>query len=189
MGHVAKTRRVDIDVAPALRTRLKIAATRQGVTLREYCLDAIQERLEREAPQDDRTWSRLSSAAFARDWNSEEDSAYDDLSSGECASWSPFDFTESNGFEKCALPWWYRRSSTTRRHPCSWPPSPATFKRFLILEIMCSVDWEQAGLLKPSLVQVKLATVEAAFLGRNWDDSPAETCTPSKEGLRSAMGL
>ncbi|MHB2015888.1 MAG: hypothetical protein ACYCW6_02970 [Candidatus Xenobia bacterium] len=72
--------RLSIDVAPTLRTRLKIAATRQGVTLREYCLEAIRERLEREAPEDDRTWSRLSAAAFARDWNSEEDRAYDDLS-------------------------------------------------------------------------------------------------------------
>lgn len=78
--------RLSIDVAPVMRTRLKIAAARRGVSLREYCLEAIQERLEHETQLDhqleESSWVHLSSRAFARDWNSDEDSVYDNLSQG-----------------------------------------------------------------------------------------------------------
>ncbi len=78
---VADFARLSIDVSPAMRTRLKIAAARRGLSLREYCLQAIQERLEQE-PQEsqaDRSWAQLSARAFARDWSSEADSIYDGL--------------------------------------------------------------------------------------------------------------
>lgn len=75
-----KSARLSIDVAPALRTRVKVAAARQGKSLRDYCLEAIQRRLDEEAPAEDSNWAQLSARAFARDWSSEEDSVYDDLS-------------------------------------------------------------------------------------------------------------
>lgn len=74
---MAEAARLSIDVSPALRTRLKIAAARRGLSLREYCLQAIQERLQQEAEeksQADRSWAHLSATAFARDWSSEADS-------------------------------------------------------------------------------------------------------------------
>jgi len=40
--------RFTLDMAPELRTRLKIAAARKGVTMRRYSLSAIEQQLERE---------------------------------------------------------------------------------------------------------------------------------------------
>lgn len=40
--------RFTLDMTPQLRTRLKIAAARKGVTMRQYSLSAIEEQLERE---------------------------------------------------------------------------------------------------------------------------------------------
>ncbi len=40
--------RFTIDMTPELRTRLKIAAARRGVTMRRYSLSAIERQLEKE---------------------------------------------------------------------------------------------------------------------------------------------
>ncbi len=40
--------RFTLDMTPELRTRLKIAAARKGVTMRKYSLSAIEQQLERE---------------------------------------------------------------------------------------------------------------------------------------------
>jgi hypothetical protein len=40
--------RFTLDMTPQLRTRLKIAAARKGVTMRQYSLSAIEQQLERE---------------------------------------------------------------------------------------------------------------------------------------------
>jgi len=40
--------RFTLDMTPDLRTRLKIAAARKGITMRQYSLSAIEEQLERE---------------------------------------------------------------------------------------------------------------------------------------------
>ena len=40
--------RLTLDMTPGLRTRLKIAAARKGVTMRKYSLSAIEQQLERE---------------------------------------------------------------------------------------------------------------------------------------------
>jgi hypothetical protein len=40
--------RFTLDMTPELRTRLKIAAARKGVTMRLYSLSAIEQQLERE---------------------------------------------------------------------------------------------------------------------------------------------
>lgn len=75
--------RLSIDVEPATRMRLKIAAARKGSSLREYCLQAILRQLDEEFPasvrEEDEAWSQLSAEVFARDWDSEEDSVYDNL--------------------------------------------------------------------------------------------------------------
>lgn len=79
-----QTVRLSIDVEPALRKKLKIAAATKGTSLREYCLQAIESCLKVEELSKKReesyTWTQLSGKAFSRDWNSSEDSVYDNLS-------------------------------------------------------------------------------------------------------------
>jgi hypothetical protein len=40
--------RFTLDMTPELRTRLKIAAARKGVTMRQYSLSALEQQLDRE---------------------------------------------------------------------------------------------------------------------------------------------
>ena len=40
---------------PDLRTRIKVAAARKGVTISAYCVDAIRQRMEEEALDDNST--------------------------------------------------------------------------------------------------------------------------------------
>jgi hypothetical protein len=40
--------RFTLDMTPDLRTRLKIAAARKSITMRQYCLSAIEQELDRE---------------------------------------------------------------------------------------------------------------------------------------------
>lgn len=52
------------------------------VSVRDYVIAALRRALTAagaEGEDESRAWSRLSEAVFARDWDSEEDSAYDDL--------------------------------------------------------------------------------------------------------------
>lgn len=50
-------------------------------------------------------------------------------------------------------------------------------------------DWKAAGLLRPSLLQAKLATVEAAVLGRQLGRLSAKDLAAFDKGLHSALGL
>ena len=40
--------RFTLDMTPELRTRLKIAAARKSITMRQYCLTAVEQQLDRE---------------------------------------------------------------------------------------------------------------------------------------------
>lgn len=40
--------RFTLDMTPDLRTRLKIAAARKSITMRQYCLSAVEQELDRE---------------------------------------------------------------------------------------------------------------------------------------------
>lgn len=50
-------------------------------------------------------------------------------------------------------------------------------------------DWQQAGLLKPSLAQTKIATVEAAILGRKLGRLSTADMAGLEQGIRLALGL
>ena len=50
-------------------------------------------------------------------------------------------------------------------------------------------DWEAAGLLKPSLAQTKLATVEAPVIRRKLGALGAEDLEAFDLGLKEALGL
>ncbi len=50
-------------------------------------------------------------------------------------------------------------------------------------------DWQAAGLLKPSLAQTKLATVEASVIGRKLGSLTDNDLAAVERGLREALGL
>jgi hypothetical protein len=53
--------RFTLDMSPGLRTRLKVAAARKGVTMRRYSLSAIEQQLEKDEV------GVLASGSFDRD--------------------------------------------------------------------------------------------------------------------------
>jgi len=66
--------RLTLDVDPELRRRLEIAAAAHDQTITTYVEWAIRSALAEE--EHDAEWTRLSSAVFMRDWDSEEDAIY-----------------------------------------------------------------------------------------------------------------
>lgn len=70
--------RLSADVDAELRRRVRIAAASNDVSVGEWIEAAVRHELERE---EDRTApvSRASAPAFARDWDSNGDSVYDDF--------------------------------------------------------------------------------------------------------------
>ena len=51
------------------------------------------------------------------------------------------------------------------------------------------VDWQTAGLLRPSLTQAKIATVEATVIERRLGSLPVTDLAAVDRGLREALGL
>lgn len=75
--------RLSVEVEPNLHRRVKIAATRRDMTLKDYVvrvLEGIAEEEEEARGGGSVDLARLSAAVFARDWESEEDAVYDGLS-------------------------------------------------------------------------------------------------------------
>jgi mRNA interferase MazF len=50
-------------------------------------------------------------------------------------------------------------------------------------------DWQAAGLLRPSLVQTKIATIENGIIERGLDRLSHEDLTKVDQGLREALSL
>lgn len=76
--------RLSIEVEPELHRRVKIAATERDMTIKDYVVRilesvATEEARRRSEGEEAEDLALLSAAAFARDWESEEDSVYDDL--------------------------------------------------------------------------------------------------------------
>jgi hypothetical protein len=71
--------RLSLEVEPELHRRVKIAATRRDMTIKDYVAGLLEEAAEADEEGRTATVSRMSASAFARDWESEEDSAYDEL--------------------------------------------------------------------------------------------------------------
>lgn len=67
-----------VDLDPALRRRVEIAARNRDTTIDEWIEEAVRRELAREEPGGD-AFSRVSAPAFARDWDSEADAVYDEL--------------------------------------------------------------------------------------------------------------
>jgi uncharacterized protein (DUF1778 family) len=73
----ARKPRIVVEVDPELRRRIKMAAAAHDETIREYMVTVVLRRLEEDVASS--SWSALSSVAFARDWDSQEDAVYDQL--------------------------------------------------------------------------------------------------------------
>ena len=74
--------RLSIDVGPELRRQIELAAAERNVSVCDYVVAILRRALagERdEASPEARGWAQLSARSFARDWESEEDRAYDRL--------------------------------------------------------------------------------------------------------------
>ena len=74
--------RTVIDVAPELRRRLRLAAAKRDLTLRQYVLDAIEERLEEDlgaSGGEEAALSEKNDPVLAELWRNRRDARYDDL--------------------------------------------------------------------------------------------------------------
>jgi hypothetical protein len=78
----AKRPRISLDVAPEVRRRLRLAAAKRDLTIRQYVLAAIEERLLEDLEDDGDGALALTARAdpvLAELWNNPADAEYDRL--------------------------------------------------------------------------------------------------------------
>jgi uncharacterized protein (DUF1778 family) len=84
MQSSAKRPRVSVDVVPDVRRRLRLAAARHDVTVQQYVLEAIEERLRDDLGDEGEELLALNAKAdplLAELWDNRKDAAYDRLRS------------------------------------------------------------------------------------------------------------
>ncbi|MBI4561845.1 MAG: hypothetical protein HY724_07340 [Candidatus Rokubacteria bacterium] len=77
-----KRPRISIDVPPEVRRRLRLAAAKRDLTVRQYVLEAIEERLREDLGDDGEGVLALTAKAdpvLAELWDNPRDAAYDRL--------------------------------------------------------------------------------------------------------------
>ena len=77
-----KRPRISIDVLPEIRRRLRLAAAKRDVTVRQYVLEAIEERLREDLGAESAGVLALTAKAdpvLAELWNNPKDAGYDRL--------------------------------------------------------------------------------------------------------------
>ena len=82
MESSAKRPRISIDVQPEVRRRLRLAAAMRDLTIRQYVLEAIEERLREDLGDDREGVLALTAKAdpvLAELWDNPRDAAYDRL--------------------------------------------------------------------------------------------------------------
>lgn len=82
MESSAKRPRISVDVLPEMRRRLRLAAAKRDLTLRQYVLEAIEERLREDLGDDSEGVLALTAKAdpvLAELWDNRKDSEYDRL--------------------------------------------------------------------------------------------------------------
>ncbi len=83
IGSRAQRPRISVDVAPEVRRRLRLAAAKRDVTVRQYVLEAIEEQLRQDLGDDvegERALTAKTDPVLAQLWDNSKDAAYDDLS-------------------------------------------------------------------------------------------------------------
>ncbi|HEX5138336.1 MAG TPA: hypothetical protein VFY93_15275 [Planctomycetota bacterium] len=78
MSPSPKRPRVSIDVTAELRRRLRFAAAKRDMTLRQYVLDAVEERLEEDLGEPE-ALSAKTDPVLAALWRNRRDAKYDDV--------------------------------------------------------------------------------------------------------------
>jgi len=82
MESAAKRPRISVDVLPEVRRRLRLAAAKRDVTVRQYVLESIEERLQEDLGDDNEETAALTGKTdpvLAHLWDNAKDSAYDRL--------------------------------------------------------------------------------------------------------------
>ena len=82
MESAAKRPRISLDVLPEVRRRLRLAAAKRDVTVRQYVLEAIEERLREDLGDESEGMLALTGKTdpvLADLWDNVKDSAYDRL--------------------------------------------------------------------------------------------------------------
>ncbi len=82
MESSAKRPRISIDVLPQVRRRLRLAAAKRDLTIRQYVLEAIEERLRGDLGDDGEGVLALTAQAdpvLAELWDNRRDAEYDRL--------------------------------------------------------------------------------------------------------------
>ncbi len=77
-----KRPRISIDVVPEVRRRLRLAAAKRDLTVRQYILEAIEERLREDLGEDREGMLALTAKAdpvLAELWDNRKDGEYDRL--------------------------------------------------------------------------------------------------------------
>ena len=87
MESSAKRPRISVDVLPEVRRRLRLAAAKHDLTVRQYVLEAIEERLREDLGEQDEGMLTLTAKAdpvLAELWDNPKDSEYDRLYPRRC---------------------------------------------------------------------------------------------------------
>jgi len=82
MQGAAKRPRISLDVDPEVRRRIRLAAAKRDVSVRQYLMDALRERLREDLGDDSEGLVALTAKAdpvLAVLWNNDRDAAYDRL--------------------------------------------------------------------------------------------------------------
>ena len=82
MESSAKRPRISVDVLPEVRRRLRLAAAKRDLTVRQYVLEAIEERLREDLGGGEEGVLTLTAKAdpvLAELWDNPKDSEYDRL--------------------------------------------------------------------------------------------------------------
>jgi uncharacterized protein (DUF1778 family) len=78
----AKRPRISLDVHPGVRRLIRLAAAKRDVSVRQYVMDALEERLREDLADDGKGLVALTAKAdpvLAALWDNERDAAYDRL--------------------------------------------------------------------------------------------------------------
>jgi uncharacterized protein (DUF1778 family) len=82
MKRAVQRPRISLDVTPAVRRRVRLAAAKRDVSVRQYIMDALQERLRDDLGDDGQEVLALTAEAdpvLASLWDNVKDAAYDRL--------------------------------------------------------------------------------------------------------------
>jgi len=82
MQPTTKRPRISVDVPPEVRRRLRLAAAKRDLTIRQYVLEAIEEQLREDLGEDGEGVLTLTAKAdpvLAELWDNRKDSEYDRL--------------------------------------------------------------------------------------------------------------